>query len=69
MDSFFKAAVCDLDKLLDDFELNTGKNSFMRMFLVHLRVVRFVKCPQKKKNKKLRPVKPPQTLILDLLLF
>lgn len=25
MDSFFKAAVCDLDKLLDDFELNTGK--------------------------------------------
>uniref|UniRef100_A0A673YF53 Zinc finger, FYVE domain containing 16 n=1 Tax=Salmo trutta TaxID=8032 RepID=A0A673YF53_SALTR len=23
MDSFFKAAVCDLDKLLDDFELNT----------------------------------------------
>lgn len=26
MDSFFKAAVCDLDKLLDDFELNTGKS-------------------------------------------
>lgn len=25
MDSFFKAAVCDLDKLLDDLELNTGK--------------------------------------------
>lgn len=27
MDSYFKAAVCDLDKLLDDFELNTGKNT------------------------------------------
>uniref|UniRef100_A0AAX7THG7 FYVE-type domain-containing protein n=1 Tax=Astatotilapia calliptera TaxID=8154 RepID=A0AAX7THG7_ASTCA len=27
MDSFFKAAVCDLDKLLDDFELNSGKTS------------------------------------------
>lgn len=26
MDSFFKAAVCDLDKLLDDFELNTEEN-------------------------------------------
>lgn len=25
MDSFFKAAVCDLDKLLDDFELSSGK--------------------------------------------
>ncbi|KAL0965204.1 hypothetical protein UPYG_G00278160 [Umbra pygmaea] len=25
MDSFFKAAVCDLDKLLDDFELNTDE--------------------------------------------
>lgn len=24
MDSYFKAAVCDLDKLLDDFELNAG---------------------------------------------
>lgn len=27
MDSFFKAAVCDLDKLLDDFELNTGEGN------------------------------------------
>lgn len=27
MDSFFKAAVCDLDKLLDDFELNTGETT------------------------------------------
>uniref|UniRef100_A0A8C8HCN5 FYVE-type domain-containing protein n=1 Tax=Oncorhynchus tshawytscha TaxID=74940 RepID=A0A8C8HCN5_ONCTS len=26
MDSFFKAAVCDLDKLLDDFELNTDEH-------------------------------------------
>uniref|UniRef100_A0A3B1K790 Zinc finger, FYVE domain containing 16 n=1 Tax=Astyanax mexicanus TaxID=7994 RepID=A0A3B1K790_ASTMX len=25
MDSYFKAAVCDLDKLLDDFELNSGE--------------------------------------------
>lgn len=25
MDSFFKAAVCDLDKVLDDFELNAGE--------------------------------------------
>uniref|UniRef100_A0A8C6LN60 Zinc finger, FYVE domain containing 16 n=1 Tax=Nothobranchius furzeri TaxID=105023 RepID=A0A8C6LN60_NOTFU len=25
MDNFFKAAVCDLDKLLDDFELNSGE--------------------------------------------
>lgn len=24
MDSYFKAAVCDLDKLLDEFEQNTG---------------------------------------------
>jgi len=30
MDSFFKAAVCDLDKLLDDFELNTGKKPTSR---------------------------------------
>lgn len=28
MDSYFKAAVCDLDKLLDDFELNAGWTSF-----------------------------------------
>lgn len=27
MDSYFKAAVCDLDKLLDDFELNTGEST------------------------------------------
>lgn len=30
MDSYFKAAVCDLDKLLDDFELNTGENTTIR---------------------------------------
>lgn len=24
MDNYFKAAVCDLDKLLDDFELSSG---------------------------------------------
>ncbi|XP_077479129.1 uncharacterized protein LOC144091025 isoform X3 [Stigmatopora argus] len=28
MDSFFKAAVCDLDKVLDDFELNAGLFGF-----------------------------------------
>ncbi|XP_068608778.1 zinc finger FYVE domain-containing protein 16 [Brachionichthys hirsutus] len=33
MDSFFKAAVCDLDKLLDDFELNTGEIECKSVFL------------------------------------
>ncbi|XP_034751940.1 zinc finger FYVE domain-containing protein 16 isoform X2 [Etheostoma cragini] len=33
MDSFFKAAVCDLDKLLDDFELNTEELEFKSVFL------------------------------------
>ena len=36
MDSFFKAAVCDLDKLLDDFELNTGKQQQQTPFLPNL---------------------------------
>ncbi|XP_034152851.1 zinc finger FYVE domain-containing protein 16 isoform X1 [Esox lucius] len=31
MDSFFKAAVCDLDKLLDDFELNTADDHDCRL--------------------------------------
>ncbi|XP_061589995.1 zinc finger FYVE domain-containing protein 16 [Cololabis saira] len=30
MDSFFKAAVCDLDKLLDDFELNSEEPVFLK---------------------------------------
>ncbi|XP_047425926.1 zinc finger FYVE domain-containing protein 16 [Mugil cephalus] len=33
MDSFFKAAVCDLDKLLDDFELNTEELECRPVFL------------------------------------
>ncbi|XP_029940738.1 zinc finger FYVE domain-containing protein 16 isoform X2 [Salarias fasciatus] len=33
MDSFFKAAVCDLDKLLDDFELNTEELECKAVFL------------------------------------
>ncbi|TDH02396.1 hypothetical protein EPR50_G00172400 [Perca flavescens] len=33
MDSFFKAAVCDLDKLLDDFELNTEELECRSVFL------------------------------------
>ncbi|CAB1438245.1 unnamed protein product [Pleuronectes platessa] len=33
MDSFFKAAVCDLDKLLDDFELNTEELDCKSVFL------------------------------------
>ncbi|XP_026212009.1 zinc finger FYVE domain-containing protein 16 isoform X1 [Anabas testudineus] len=33
MDSFFKAAVCDLDKLLDDFELNTEEVECKTVFL------------------------------------
>ncbi|KAM3838131.1 zinc finger FYVE domain-containing protein 16-like [Diretmus argenteus] len=33
MDSFFKAAVCDLDKLLDDFELNTDELDCKPVFL------------------------------------
>ncbi|XP_055369298.1 zinc finger FYVE domain-containing protein 16 isoform X2 [Betta splendens] len=33
MDSFFKAAVCDLDKLLDDFELNTDELECKSVFL------------------------------------
>lgn len=33
MDSFFKAAVCDLDKLLDDFELNTEEVECKPVFL------------------------------------
>ncbi|XP_039634993.1 zinc finger FYVE domain-containing protein 16 [Perca fluviatilis] len=33
MDSFFKAAVCDLDKLLDDFELNTEELECKSVFL------------------------------------
>ncbi|XP_071371776.1 zinc finger FYVE domain-containing protein 16 isoform X1 [Centroberyx affinis] len=33
MDSFFKAAVCDLDKLLDDFELNTDEHDCKSVFL------------------------------------
>ncbi|KAK9532199.1 hypothetical protein VZT92_009596 [Zoarces viviparus] len=33
MDSFFKAAVCDLDKLLDDFELNTEEHECRSVFL------------------------------------
>ncbi|XP_068191210.1 zinc finger FYVE domain-containing protein 16 [Antennarius striatus] len=33
MDSFFKAAVCDLDKLLDDFELNTDDHECKSVFL------------------------------------
>nr|XP_057910089.1 zinc finger FYVE domain-containing protein 16 [Doryrhamphus excisus] len=38
MDSFFKAAVCDLDKLLDDFELSAEEHdckSFLRKPPVH----------------------------------
>ncbi|XP_069792631.1 zinc finger FYVE domain-containing protein 16 isoform X2 [Narcine bancroftii] len=30
MDSFFKSAVCDLDKLLDEFEQNPDENKFCR---------------------------------------
>ncbi|XP_021237106.1 zinc finger FYVE domain-containing protein 16 isoform X2 [Numida meleagris] len=30
MDTYFKAAVCDLDKLLDEFELNTDECDFSR---------------------------------------
>ncbi|XP_035523382.1 zinc finger FYVE domain-containing protein 16 isoform X2 [Morone saxatilis] len=33
MDSFFKAAVCDLDKLLDDFELSTEELECKSVFL------------------------------------
>ncbi|XP_040012699.1 zinc finger FYVE domain-containing protein 16 [Xiphias gladius] len=33
MDSYFKAAVCDLDKLLDDFELNTEELDCKSVFL------------------------------------
>ncbi|XP_028318709.1 zinc finger FYVE domain-containing protein 16 isoform X2 [Gouania willdenowi] len=33
MDSFFKAAVCDLDKLLDDFELSTDELECKPVFL------------------------------------
>ncbi|XP_054468280.1 zinc finger FYVE domain-containing protein 16 isoform X2 [Anoplopoma fimbria] len=33
MDSFFKAAVCDLDKLLDDFELSTEEHECKSVFL------------------------------------
>ncbi|CAB1318869.1 unnamed protein product [Coregonus sp. 'balchen'] len=33
MDSFFKAAVCDLDKLLDDFELNTDEHNYRSVSL------------------------------------
>ncbi|KAM4528566.1 zinc finger FYVE domain-containing protein 16 [Odontesthes bonariensis] len=33
MDSFFKAAVCDLDKLLDDFELNSEELECKPVFL------------------------------------
>ncbi|CAL8340341.1 unnamed protein product [Arctogadus glacialis] len=33
MDSFFKAAVCDLDKLLDDFELNTEEHDCRTVYL------------------------------------
>ncbi|KAM9841507.1 zinc finger FYVE domain-containing protein 16 [Aulostomus maculatus] len=33
MDSFFKAAVCDLDKLLDDFELSTDEHECKSVFL------------------------------------
>uniref|UniRef100_A0A672SFP6 Zinc finger FYVE domain-containing protein 16-like n=1 Tax=Sinocyclocheilus grahami TaxID=75366 RepID=A0A672SFP6_SINGR len=33
MDSYFKAAVCDLDKLLDDFELNAGHHSDLQNFI------------------------------------
>uniref|UniRef100_A0A3Q3WTA3 Zinc finger FYVE domain-containing protein n=1 Tax=Mola mola TaxID=94237 RepID=A0A3Q3WTA3_MOLML len=33
MDSFFKAAVCDLDKLLDDFELNPEELECKSVFL------------------------------------
>ncbi|RVE66229.1 hypothetical protein OJAV_G00123990 [Oryzias javanicus] len=33
MDSFFKAAVCDLDKLLDDFELNSDELECRPAFL------------------------------------
>lgn len=38
MDSFFKAAVCDLDKLLDDFELNTGKIQ-SRLYISYLEIM------------------------------
>ena len=38
MDSFFKAAVCDLDKLLDDFELNTGKIQ-SRLYILYLEIM------------------------------
>ncbi|XP_013870552.1 zinc finger FYVE domain-containing protein 16 [Austrofundulus limnaeus] len=33
MDSFFKAAVCDLDKLLDDFELSSEEHECKPVFL------------------------------------
>uniref|UniRef100_A0A3B5MV92 FYVE-type domain-containing protein n=1 Tax=Xiphophorus couchianus TaxID=32473 RepID=A0A3B5MV92_9TELE len=33
MDSFFKAAVCDLDKVLDDFELNSEELEYKPVFL------------------------------------
>ncbi|XP_015259966.1 PREDICTED: zinc finger FYVE domain-containing protein 16-like [Cyprinodon variegatus] len=33
MDSFFKAAVCDLDKVLDDFELNSEEAECQPVFL------------------------------------
>uniref|UniRef100_A0A671Q0Y2 Zinc finger FYVE domain-containing protein n=1 Tax=Sinocyclocheilus anshuiensis TaxID=1608454 RepID=A0A671Q0Y2_9TELE len=33
MDSYFKAAVCDLDKLLDDFELNAGHHLDLQNFI------------------------------------
>lgn len=57
MDSFFKAAVCDLDKLLDDFELNTGKiyvtsqvNLFV-VFTVNENINKLsVKCPKNREK-------------------
>lgn len=41
MDSFFKAAVCDLDKLLDDFELNTGEGNGPLHNVFHSAAVQF----------------------------
>ncbi len=53
MDSFFKAAVCDLDKLLDDFELNTGKsyiNLLINLPIVSHVIIWSVKCHEKKRK-------------------
>lgn len=53
MDSFFKAAVCDLDKLLDDFELNTGKiyvTSQVNLFVVFTVNKLSVKCPKNREK-------------------